>query len=418
MSESRIAKAVAGQPAERRNRRWPARPLRAAPIGGIALVVLASGFLGAPPQAAGARDQPASGQKVQSQAAAMPQSSVSEIRRTLKKQHDRMIDLANQLIVENGEAPADLEGQIAAEPSVIASTHASLQGASPYAKPPRSRPMNSRRPFLSRKKPQPKQSSHSPEMTWKGCNGVSRISKERRALIDRVTKDPQSDIDVTPLVMAELEETKATFVLEQAQSKLRVLVEYTKPFRTKELRSNVDDAKSAESKVRGAWEREQLRLRQLQEATKACAAAAHKPKAPNVHDHQALVALDHAITIDEQLRTKLDQLAKVRKPDGPERDEVSGLTNRLEALLKQAEIERSAAQFDELKAKIHPTLAATPVTTTASQPVRPAGEPPSAAMRQSPALGDSGRFHGRNPLERKKTTRSLAQPREPTGATT
>ncbi len=64
-------------------------------------------------------------------------------------------------------------------------------------------------------------------------------------------------------------------------------------------------------------------------------------------------SLGRAISIAEQLQTKVEQFPANGKPDEPRRSEIQDLSNRLEGLLGQAEAERSAAEFDALKARIH-----------------------------------------------------------------
>jgi hypothetical protein len=57
--------------------------------------------------------------------------------------------------------------------------------------------------------------------------------------------------------------------------------------------------------------------------------------------------------IDEKLATKLGQFTKDGRPNEPLRQAIEDLSNQLQAVIDQAEAERSAGQFDALKAKIH-----------------------------------------------------------------
>lgn len=61
------------------------------------------------------------------------------------------------------------------------------------------------------------------------------------------------------LVSAELVLKRCEFALEQAQSKRKVLVEYTKPKTLKELRSAVEKARSDELAKQAAWELEKAK---------------------------------------------------------------------------------------------------------------------------------------------------------------
>ena len=60
-----------------------------------------------------------------------------------------------------------------------------------------------------------------------------------------------------------------------------------------------------------------------------------------------------AISVEEQLRPKVEQLTKDGKATDPLRQEIAALTAQVQGLINQAEIERSAAQFEELKTRIN-----------------------------------------------------------------
>jgi hypothetical protein len=175
------------------------------------------------------------------------------------------------------------------------------------------------------------------------------LAKERLAKIRQASRGSAGDLSLEytfadRLSMAQLQEQKAKFALEAAESKLKVLLDYTQPKRLKELQAAVEKAHSDELAKQAAWEIEKAKLERLQKAG--------EPQQLSVGRNRVLALLDQAIPIDEQVRTKLEQLIKNGKPDDPLQKEIRDLTNQLQALLYQAEEEQAAARFDQWKPRI------------------------------------------------------------------
>jgi len=309
-------------------------------------LLLALGFLSSPPKAVQARDNPRSSPKVQAPDPANPSGFVAQIRRTLKELHDRMINLANQLI-ESAEVPDDLEGHLAVQPMKIESAKASLKGAEIAREAAEIALAEFDKGIIVQEEASADEELKLARRDLERLRRRMPQSKERRLLIEQASKG--ANIAVAPLVIAELEEKKAGFLAEEAESKRKVLIEYTKPRQIKQLRSEVEKARSDEAAKRVTWQIEQSKLKRMQQMIKARELAASATKARNPHDRQALAALDRAIPVQKQLRAKLEQLAKAGKPDDPLRQEIQSLTNQLQALVDQAEIERTAALFDKIR---------------------------------------------------------------------
>jgi hypothetical protein len=151
----------------------------------------------------------------------------------------------------------------------------------------------------------------------------------------------------------EIELRRSELALANAESKLKVLEEYTKPKMLKELRSIVETARADELAKRAEWELKQSNIKGLQAAINAHRLSADARGKRNARDSQVWDSLGPAISVAGSIETKLDQLTKSGKPDGLLRSEIQDLSHQLQAILDQAEAERSAAQFDELKARIH-----------------------------------------------------------------
>jgi hypothetical protein len=91
---------------------------------------------------------------------------------------------------------------------------------------------------------------------------------DRLAKIKKVSKGSTSDLVqefrfTDQVEITRLEEFKTRVAVRQAESKLKVLLEYAKPKRIKELRSDVEKARSHELAVRAQWQLEQARLKRL-----------------------------------------------------------------------------------------------------------------------------------------------------------
>jgi len=311
----------------------------------------------APPQAARGGDDPRAGQKVRAVDPASESGFAAEIRRTLKNQHDRMIDLANQL-VGTADGPEDLEGQLAIQQTRIESANASLQSAALTREVAEMALNEYEQGIFVQKKAATEAELKLAGSDLDRAQRQIQIAKDRLALTSNQAAGSTSDIAIgfrfsDQVVIAELEAKKAGFAVEQAKSKLKVFLEFTKLQRVKELNSAVEKAKSDELAKRATWSLEQAKLKRLQREIDGRAPGARERKARDLLEREALVSLDRAIPIDEQIRTRLEQLTKSGKPDDPLRKEIQELTNQLQALVDQAEIERSAARFDKLKTRIH-----------------------------------------------------------------
>ncbi|MFI5458399.1 MAG: hypothetical protein ACHRXM_23460 [Isosphaerales bacterium] len=357
MSDSQVATVVVARPAHLRNRDSWSRPLQGVGAAVGAFMLLAVACISAPPTVVRAVDEPRPGQKVQVADPANQSGVVTELKRALTRQHDRMIDLANQLIgrshgldnlndqlvnqqikteaakanFSNGELTREV-AEIAVveyEQGIFLQDRATVEGELRLAKSDLERARDS-----------------------------IEIAKDRLAKIKQASTGSTSDIaneftfaDI--LANAERRLPRSELAIRQAESKLKLLVEYTKPKRVMELRSEVEQARSDELAKRVGQELEKSRLKGLQAAIKERDRSARGRKAWELLDRQALAALDRAIPIEEHVRTKLEQLIKNGKPDDPLRKEIQDLTNQLQALVDQAESDRSAARFDELKTGIH-----------------------------------------------------------------
>src|SRR5260370_41179860 len=77
-------------------------------------------------------------------------------------------------------------------------------------------------------------------------------------------------VSMAAKVSEELNLKKAKFTLEQAQSKRKVLVDFTRGKTIKELRSEVEKARSDELAKKATWELENSKEKKLERQIAAC----------------------------------------------------------------------------------------------------------------------------------------------------
>jgi hypothetical protein len=204
-----------------------------------AVALVAGGLMSSPPRAALAGDDPSS--KSETQAANQANSSgfAAEMRRAVTEQRVRMINLANPLIESTELAkktdPAnDLEAQLAIQPTKIESAKARFQGAGLARQAAEIDVTEFEKGSFVREQISVEKEVALARRELERLRNCAPRSKERRQMIEQAKKDAK--IDVAPLVIAELLEKKAGYVLEQAESKRKILLEYTNGVRSKELR--------------------------------------------------------------------------------------------------------------------------------------------------------------------------------------
>jgi hypothetical protein len=144
---------------------------------------------------------------------------------------------------------------------------------------------------------------------------------------------------------AMLQEPKTQFALEVAETKKKVLVEYTKPKQIKELQSEVAKARSKELAKQAESELLKGQIESLQKT-------ARTEPAPSDVEKRILGLIERAIPIDEQAHTKLDQLGRNVDSAQSLQKEVQDLTNELGAIIEEAESVKSADGVARLKPRV------------------------------------------------------------------
>jgi hypothetical protein len=177
------------------------------------------------------------------------------------------------------------------------------------------------------------------------------IAKERQEKIKEVADEDTAygrivNFDYGDRVaLAMMREQQSKFTLEVAETKKKILVEYTKPKRTKELQAEVARAHAKELAKEADWERLKGQVESLEKTTRT-------PPARSEVEKRILGLLDRAIPIEERAHAKLDQLARERKAGDSLQKEVQDLTNELGAIVEEAESVKAAGDFARLKSRL------------------------------------------------------------------
>jgi len=357
MSGSLSATIVDLRETQKRIRRPPSACFKLTGMAAVATLILTIALVSAQSKPARAGGGLQASSNVQAPVPAGQSAFAAEIGLTLKKQHGRMINLANQLIGRS-DGLHKLEDQLVNQQITVASAKAIFSNAELTRTVAEIAVIEYEEGIFLQDRAVAEAVLKLAQSDLERARDSIEIAKDRLAKIKQASKGSTSDIvnefafaDI--LMNAERRLPRSELAVRQAEAKLKMLVEYTKPKRVKELRSEVETARSDELAKRAGQELEKSRLKGLQAAIKERDRAARERQARELLDRQALAALDRAIPIEEQIRTKLEQLIKNGKPDDPLRKEIQDLTNQLQALVDQAESDRSAARFDEIKVRIH-----------------------------------------------------------------
>jgi hypothetical protein len=182
------------------------------------------------------------------------------------------------------------------------------------------------------------------------ADDMIEYSKGRLAQLKQASRGSAADLAneyafEDKILDAERREPIARLALEKARSKLKILQEYTRPKRVKELHAAVEIAKAEELAKQAGMELEKAKLNKLEEPFQNL----QRP----IPEERIMTLLDQAIPIEERLRAKLAQAETDQVPGDTLRKEVADLTKEFQGLIERALAEEAAAPWDRLKPSIH-----------------------------------------------------------------
>jgi hypothetical protein len=185
------------------------------------------------------------------------------------------------------------------------------------------------------------------------------VAIERLEKIKRLSTGSAPDLELEYRfenggVVAGLEQNRARFGVELAASQLRLLKEFSKHQRSMELESKVKRALSEELAKRAELQMEQGKLNVLKREAQNKDVRSGDAELLRLFA-APLRSIDEAISIDGNVRGKLEQLAKSGKSDAGVQKEIRDSTNQLEALIDRAEVTGALSRFEYVKKSIEHT---------------------------------------------------------------
>ncbi len=353
MGECESPAVVDARPAQRADRDAWSRPRQMAGTAVVAGSLLAFAFLSAPPPAVRAVDEPQSGPKPPAAEPSRRPNFADEARRTLKKQHDRMIDLAkglirgdpdledlrnqalNQSISAGSAEAAFINARLMREVAEIAVVEY-VEGVFLQDKATLEGELNLAQSDLGRER----------DFIELAKSRLDRIKKASNGS----TLDLHYEFQFADSVLTqERKVPRAELAVKQVESKLRLLDKYTKPRRVTALKSEIEKARSIELQKRAESELAESKLTQFRAAIMVRESIAGQRKLGQSLHRRVLAALDRVIPIEAQIRTKLEQLDSAEKRDESLQKATQDLINSLEALIARIEFEqRMLNQHDRM----------------------------------------------------------------------
>ena len=186
--------------------------------------------------------------------------------------------------------------------------------------------------------------------TFKIDQAKERYAKIKEASTGSVYDLSQEGRFEAAIGSAQREERKARLMVEQAESKLKVLREYSIPVNSKALTADVEKARSEELARNAKWELEQSKLLRMQRALTSAL-----PSLTN-HQKRMLTILDAAIPIEEQLSKKLAECEKAGDTNESLRKELNALAGRLVAVVEEGQDAEADAAWAKLSRNLRERL--------------------------------------------------------------
>ena len=319
--------------------------LRLALVSGCVLVALLTVQAGA----SRAGTEPRRQSTPQAQTAPPTSRFVADSRVTLKQLHEKLTGLATQALagLDTTEPSAD---EIASQALRVETAKVGLQRATLSREVAEIALKEYQEGVSHRKRGPANQCWKWPGRTWKVADRAVPEARQRYARFKKVKTGSAADLArewqrEAGETVAQLQRKKAQFAVEQAQSKLKVLIEYQHPRDVKNLKANVEKARSHELARQATLELEQSKLKKLERMNDP----ARSRNLLSDDRKQIVELLVRAIPLEEQLSSRLDQTKADGQPAESVRIEITGLTRELQEIVDRAHDAGTAAAMGRLK---------------------------------------------------------------------
>jgi hypothetical protein len=329
---------------------------RCALVSAGSIVVLAVGLSSVQTVPLRAGDQPPAASKPHADAVQSPSGFVVESRRTLKRLQETMASLGAK-VLEGLEINEPTEADIAIQSLMVESAKAGYQRAQLDRETAEIALAEYKEALFNHEKKSIETEIKLAQVELESAQRAVPQARERRAKIKQVRTGSAGDLArgwqfESGEVVAQFQEKKARFALEQAQSKLKVLCEYQGPQTERELKSRIEKARSDELARRATSELEQSKLIKLKRMK-------DPPQIRGKLTEQrirALASLERAIPIEEQLSARLEQIKDGGQPDDSLGKEITELARQLQEIVDTVQGEEAAAALTRLKSRLRRQL--------------------------------------------------------------
>jgi hypothetical protein len=318
------------------------------------IIVLAVGFSSVQPLPLRAGDQPPAGSTPH--ADAVQSGFVAESRATLKRLQETMAGLGARAL-EGLEFNEPTDADIAIQSLMVESAKAAYQRAQLDRETAEIALAEYKEAVFNDEKTSIETEIKLAQVELESAQRSIPQARERRAKIKQVRTGSAGDLArvwqfESGEVVAQRQEKRARFALEQAQSKLKVLCEYQGPQTERELKSRIRKARSDELARRATSELVQsklIKLKRMNDPPQIRGQLTDQRK-------RALASLERAIPIEQKLAGRLDQIKDGGQPDDFLRKEITELTRRLQEIVDTVQGEETAAALTGLKSRLRRQL--------------------------------------------------------------
>jgi hypothetical protein len=177
---------------------------------------------------------------------------------------------------------------------------------------------------------------------------------------------------------AENQRDQTKYRIADAQRKLKLLLKREKPRRVRERRGAVEQAHADELSKQANFQHETAGLQRSQELSKSLR--------PSDQERRALGLLDRAIPIEEQVRTRLKEVAGERTTSPMFQKDILDLIDQMQVLVNQAQDQENEAGCRRLKASVHAAADRYPIKDGWKIPATVPGGPSFLAIQARRAL--------------------------------
>jgi hypothetical protein len=283
-----------------------------------------------------------------------PLSFVLDSRKTLRKLEEELLRVAKQAKEKadaTGRAPADFSDLVINQEIIVKAAAASYENAKLTREVAEIGVIEYEEGIIKQDEAGIEGELALAESDLGRATDMIQIAKDRLAKMRKASLGSIFDLQLEfsledDIGESELSEAKAGIALAKLQSKLDLLRKFTKPKRIKELHIEVEKARAIELAEQAQWEREKVKLAKLEQAVKKQSSASRPGEGMRP-------LLARAISIAEEIKSKLDLAAKEREPSAAARKEITDLTARLHALIAQVPATMATDQWAALKPKVH-----------------------------------------------------------------